>query len=535
MGSRNAIAIEIGRRRLRALLASRDRDRLTVRRVLVEDVPEQIDPEDASAVGAWIGERLGAADFPRGRATIAISREHVGLKRLTLPTVDDDELPEMTRLALQRELSFDAHQAVVDYVVVDRGETSTTVMAVAAPDAVVQSTREIIRAAGLGVERVALRATGSAALQRSAGTGDRDCVLVVDVSADGVEFSIIENGAIRFSRAAQIPHEAIADVAAGEADAEGHDPGIDAHVDEDTRAEAVMAEAIVTETRRSWMSYRIVEDASDVATVRVMGDVAVTALAAPRIGEMLGAETIPVTAHPLVTTGGERMDRVWPLAGLLLEPGLGHDTIDFARPHLPVNRNARLRRRGVIAAAVVLLVVAAFWTMGGRTLRGLAAEQASLSSQRARLAPDYARAFRDRFKLEHLRQWEQARVDWLDHALFIQQIMPPPGEAVIDTFVGSVDFRGVRFDPKAQREQWSAPLEVVVVLDGEARDRATADAIRDALVRNVSYTTSSSGADTEGGKRLPYGFTYRLESTAPGPVRADARAARGTGDGGDRP
>src|SRR5262249_22654600 len=120
--------------------------------------------DDPNAVGQWVAERMRAAKFPRGDAAIAIGREHVGLKRITLPTIDDSELPDMTRLAMQRELPFDAQSAVIDFVPVDRGQASTAVLAVAVPQPVIDFATAMAKAAGLGIERISLRTMGAAAL-----------------------------------------------------------------------------------------------------------------------------------------------------------------------------------------------------------------------------------------------------------------------------------------------------------------------------------------------------------------------------------
>jgi len=133
MSARSTLAIEIGRRRLRALHAVHQRGVLRVKRILAEPFPKEIDREDVQALGAWVGATLREAKFPRTRAIVAMAREHVGFKRLTLPTTVDDELPEMTRLALRRELPVDAARAVIDFVPVRRDESSTTVLAVAVP------------------------------------------------------------------------------------------------------------------------------------------------------------------------------------------------------------------------------------------------------------------------------------------------------------------------------------------------------------------------------------------------------------------
>ncbi|MHC4129047.1 MAG: hypothetical protein ACYSUR_15110, partial [Planctomycetota bacterium] len=82
MPGRNAIAIDIGRERLRAILADCDRNRVTVRRLLVEPVPGDLDLGDARAVGMWVGQQLGAAGFPKAKSVMAVAREHVVLKRV---------------------------------------------------------------------------------------------------------------------------------------------------------------------------------------------------------------------------------------------------------------------------------------------------------------------------------------------------------------------------------------------------------------------------------------------------------------------
>jgi hypothetical protein len=185
----------------------------------------------------------------------------VVLKRVRLPTVDARELPEMTRLALQRDLPFDADSAVIDFVRVERGAGSTTVQAAAVPQAALAAARQAARSAGLGVERISLRGTGCAALLGSFDAGGQGGVLAVDIIGERVEFSVVVDGAVRFSRAGELPP--------------ADDP-------------AQIADAAVTEARRTWMSYRIVEDADDVRRAVVFGDPRVSELVAGSIGEILG-------------------------------------------------------------------------------------------------------------------------------------------------------------------------------------------------------------------------------------------------------
>ncbi len=71
MATRPSIAIDIGRRRLRALEGSWERDRLRVRRVLNEPVPDGLGVEDPKALGEWIGRTLEQGRFDKGKVTVA--------------------------------------------------------------------------------------------------------------------------------------------------------------------------------------------------------------------------------------------------------------------------------------------------------------------------------------------------------------------------------------------------------------------------------------------------------------------------------
>lgn len=490
--ARNVIAIDIGRRRLRALLAARGRSKLVVKRVLVVPVPENLDTKDAQAVGSWLGQCLRNSKFPKEKATIAISRERVGLKRITLPTIVDDELPDMTRMALGRDLPFDADTAVIDFITLQRDETSTTVLAVAIPEAVLEFEKALAAAAGLGIDRISLRSMGSAALLGSLNARPGDGALAVDITGEGVEFSVVVDGTIRFARAADLPPL-------------GDDTGT--------------ANAVVTETRRTWMSYRIVEDSNDVHSAVVMGDREICRTAAGPIGEMLNVPTEVLDDHRLIKRNQQDMDGVWPLAGLLLEPTLGVQSIDFARPRKAPDLAARKRQRVLAVVGVLFIGIFAAWTIGKTRLQTLQRLEATLAEQCRDLLPQRQRFKRDELKLQHLKHWQEAHVDWLDHLVHLGAVAGSSDQLVLDSWTGTLDFRGVTYnqDKKTENPRWHTPMPIKIVLDGEANNRMTADAFRDALVRGKLYMLRSAGPDTAGGRRLSYKFNYRLAGTADTP------------------
>jgi Tfp pilus assembly PilM family ATPase len=496
VSTRHAIAVDLGRRRLRALYGVAEGGVLRVQRRVVAKVPEHVDPEDPEAVGRWVGFQLRQAGIPTSRATIALAREHVSVKRLTLPTSDADELPDMARLALRRELTFDPDQAVIDFVPIEQAEAATTVIAVAAPEPVLDHQRRVVKSAGVGVGRISLRSQGTAALighgDESQGDGS---VLVIDITGDGVEFSFVHGGCVLFTRAAELP---------------------------DLDDPEAAPEAVITETRRTWMSYRIGQDSREVTSAVLIGPLPVVDRVIGPVKKMLSVETRALDAHPMVEAPEGPLETLWPLAGLLLEPMTGAETFDFAHPRQAPDRAGHRRQRVIVAAALVVLTVVAAWTVAGVRLDRLEQRLADVRTDRARARPKYQRLRRDAFRLEHLRQWESVEVDWLEHASYLLLVAPAPDHLVLDSWAGSLNFRGVRYDDKSDLpDRWSAPREITIVLDGEAVDRATADAFRESLVEGELYITSSTGTDARGGRRLPYGFTYRLRTTHGAPLEEE--------------
>lgn len=507
MAGRRTIAIDIGRRRLRAIEADVDRDRLTVRRVLVQPLPAGVNADDPVTLGTWVGQTLREAGLDKTHATVAISREHVVLKRMTFPSIDDRELPSMTRLALRRELPFEPDTAVIDFACLRRTATATTVIAAAAPEKVLAAVRDAAAAAGITVERMSLRTLGTAALVATNVTDDAPgAVLAVDISGDRVEFSVIANGGIRFSRAGELPF--------------GDDP------------EAVAA-AVLTEARRTWMSYRIVEEAEAVRRAVVFGNPRVCELAARSIGEILNIETEVFDRHVRVDASAaeNEMGPVWPLAGLLLAPMLDRDLIDFLHPRKApdVASHKRQLAYGIVGFVLIAVLGAMTWARFDLAARRQAVS--SLQDRKSVLLPQYMRYGRDLYKLAHLEQWESADADWLEHLSFVATLAPSTDRVVLDSWTGTLVFGGVKFEKKTKR--FSAPKEIRIVVDGEAADRVTADAFRGALVETESYDISTAGPDAESGRRLPWAFHYNLRTrdAVPGGRNAPNDDTAAPGDG----
>lgn len=484
MAVRGELIIDLGRRQLRVLVAERDRRLIRIQRTLVVAYPDWLDTNDTESIGRWVREQLDEAGIARGRATFVLSRERVVLKRLTLPTVEDDEVPEMTRLTMQRDLPFSAEGAAIDYVPVGRTESHSLVLAVAVPQNVLHHVQDVAKHAGLKIARITVRGMGSAALLQAIDARGEGAAMVIDVTSEAVEFVLVTDGVVRITRAAELT--------------------IDTEHDR-------LVQALITETRRTWMSYRIAEDATEVQEAVLLGNGALTDEVAREVQSVLGVQTRVLRSHPQIDPGEAPMTAVWPLAGALLEGVLELEEIDLAHPRQAPDRAANRRKRALMTVAAVIVALLGAWTFARMKLDRLDSEIATLREQYRRVSPDYIRAARDSYRLEHIDAWRQVHPSWLDHLSYVTSMSESRRTLVFDAFSGSLDFRGVEYDEDREPgERWFAPTSVSIVVEGEAADRSIADALREALVKADRYTATSSGADAPGGRRLPFSFTYRL-------------------------
>ncbi|MHC4810821.1 MAG: hypothetical protein ACYTEV_10715, partial [Planctomycetota bacterium] len=379
----------------------------------------------------------------------------------------------------------------------------TEVLAAAIPREGLEAVAATVAAAGRTLSGITLRSLGLAALMRrleDAGEGAAAAAtaagreLILDVGDRGLELLVLERGGLRFARAADLPPPA-------------GDP-------------AARVAAILTETRRTWMSYRVAEGA-DVARAAVLGPPALAEALVPELATVLGvpvrrldpapaAEVDPAVAARVLQSGG------WPLVGLALTPP--EQRLDWLHPRRTPDRRREAIRRGALVAVLVGILAGGAWSLARKELAGLRSELAALREQRSEVAGDYARLQRDIARRTHLRRWAEVDPAWLEHLARLEAAMPPTGDLVLDGVGGSLAWRGVDYDRRSR--EWSAPYELTFVIDGEAASRDAAESLRGAFVSTDLYRVSSTGSDGAAGRRLPVGFTWRLSTRAVAPPAA---------------
>ncbi len=471
-----------------------------------EDTSDVVDVLSATPVDAPAQLDLAAHGFSASDATqgciLALARESVLLGMVELPADDEAEVRSMARIALARDYapeSLEARglEALGDFQVVRKGAGRTTVIVAAAVSSRVHAA---VARVTRPVARVGIRALGALALIRTHPTHCKGTTLFIDACADAVEFVVISNGELLHARGASL--------AAGDA--------------------SVRATAIHVQLRRLLAALRtsmssLVLDRVVIATDEGTGQLlhAQAATACACTVSMLHAH--PLVDFPDVSARETVRAACWPLLGLLLEDeaalSANGGAIDLLHPTPLIDVAARTRQRVLMVAGALLIAALGGWTFGRQSWHALEERRDDLEQKARNALPELRRTKRDQLMLGHVEAYRALSPTWLDHLDALRRFAPDPSSVVLDGLSAQLANTDIEYSSSGK---FVATPELKFILDGEAKDRTVADGLRDALVKEKSYTLGSTGADARGGRRLQYPFAYtvRTADLAPRPAAA---------------
>jgi hypothetical protein len=503
MSLRRTIAVEVTDTGVRAVEVRFGRGVPEVIRAANVAKPEDINADDPEALGSWAGGALRGAGFPGSADVIAvIERESCTLRTMELPTDDDSELPDVARLAAIRETPSEAGALVVD--VIGRGTrgANTVALVATASDRAVNRVRQVIAAAGFRPLQITPRTFGAVTLSRQAHR-DGAVTVAIDAPGDGVETLVIRGGEIAHSRGVRL------------------DPEAD-------------ASAVASEAKRSLSTWQLTATDEKIAAALFLGADPIRAALADPIGRAVGVALEAFEPGDRLTIAAD-VDRAalasaWPLVGLLLESAAGEETINFASPRRAPDVAARRRTRVIAAVGILCVAGLLGWTAGHKSWLSLEAEAEAADEEASSLLPKHSAYKRDDARFSHISTWQQAAPEWLEHLQFLHGFAADPTKVVLERWTGTLDASDVQCDRDGK---WKVEREVKIVLQGEAKERSVADALRDALVDDARYSLTSTGADTEGGRRFrsPFSYVLRSDEVRSPTVRERTPAASGKPQG----
>jgi len=509
---RNQVALNIENDRLVAVAAVVHADRVVIGQSHTAPKPAGLDLSDTTEVGKWLAGELRAAGMwgaaRRGAVIFGVPRGEVVLKRIAFPPgTDDDELPSMVRLQVVRQLTVSPENAAIDFVPLAASAgvvlpAGRVVLAAALQGDRLQWRREVCSAAGIRLRRVGLQSAGAASLLAEASQRRTGGTLGIALGRESTEFVIVEDGQLVFARATDL----IRPMGADEGEA--------------------FAQRVSVEAKRTWMSYRASPDSPQIEAVTVLGADELSKLVATRCGETLdlpsAAAGYPRFVEAPPGMGEEERSAVAALAGLLAEPVIGRPTLDFANPRR-VPDVAGARRRLVLLGALGAIVLGGgAYTLARLDLHARAAELAQLKETWADQSAEYSEFIRARARVEHLRRFREAGIDWLAHMDMLTAQMPDPRDAVLDSISGRSEVAVVytleKDKPAYASAAWSESLDATMALAGAMKRRDVADALRSRLVADRRYSVLTRGSD------VPDRFDWTLETSLRNP--ADAKPAK---------
>lgn len=480
---RRTIVVDLDRAGVAALAASVVGGKVSVRAGFTSDYPEDLDRNDARAVGDWLGSQLKEHGLGKGGTIVSLPRSDVVLKRLALPVLSsgDEDLGGMVRLQMSRQLTMPLDSTAIDYLPGSEGSAGRDTMDVltgAVPNAKVEWCRTVCQHAGLKAERVTLRSLGIASVLSGLSMERGGVVLGIAPCVSSTEFVVADGATLEFVRAEEFRRPADA------APAHEHDRFVD---------------RVATEARRTWMSYRVTHGAEEVETVAVLGDDPLCERLSRRCAEALEIPETPFSSSDRITwpeeLAPEQRVSLLPLAGLLSMGGSRSKWpgLDFANPRKAPDRSAK-RRQAVLLSLMLLILVGG----GGRLLADmeLRAEEAQLRNlreQRQDYAQQYMQYILTDARAGHLRAWSQGRADWLSHLARIKADLPETDEGLLDAIDGSLESLNAQYTPEeGYRSQRDIRLRIV----GSVARRDVAASLRERLLSSGVYRVSTRGADT---------------------------------------
>jgi hypothetical protein len=180
-----------------------------VRRIFELTWPALADPDTSPAqAGAALKRQLTSHSISTTQTVVIVSRDEAVVRRLEVPAVPDEELPDLVRFQAAARTSTPLERLALDYVpIVATDENLRSVLLVTIDASRLKSIRETVAAAGLQLEAVTLSPLATAELvNRSAAEAERTAPsIVIWQKGEYVELSLLDQARLSFSHSIRLP------------------------------------------------------------------------------------------------------------------------------------------------------------------------------------------------------------------------------------------------------------------------------------------------------------------------------------------
>lgn len=391
----------------------------------------------ASACGKALAAALAELGIGRHEAIVAVGRDQVELRQMSLPPSPDDELPELARFQASREFHQFDDDWLFDYIpLTDEPSQPREVLAAALAPETANELRAICTAAGLELKRLVLRPCATASLVvRSGLLDDAKLTLLIDPAEESVDLTAWTGGRPVFMRTARLP--------GGESD------------DDDRRF------VLLGEIRRTLAAVQNQLDGRRVESLLVVGSPSDHAALIRALSESFDASAAAFDPQSQVELSAqlkqhppaqpEQFAALW--GALADELGGGRPTLDFLHPRRRPPPPSR-RRQYILAGSAIGAVLVGWFLFQRMQRNWLESELDGLNEQLKTVSVQVERAQKLGAKVREIEKWTSEDIVWLDELHQLSKTFPPAKEAMLRQMSLSTGPRGgeIKIDGFAQAD-----------------------------------------------------------------------------------
>lgn len=437
--------------------------------------PESLATDPAS-LGRWLRTELGKHRISGKRAAVVLPRSAAVFRKISLPNVPDDELPDLVRMQAATKSATPLDRLKLDFVPLplSQGEGKEVLLATV-PNKTVDDVVGAIRATGMECSSIGISPFSTAAKVAA----DGQATLIVAAEEQSAEITLVRQNVVLFSH--------ITDLSNGD-------------LEED----------------RQWLASEVSRAVVAADHHSANGSIARTVLIGPHdllgplaktFEDRFGGPVLQIDQPAYFDTSTDsEVTSVAALAAAVgqLETG-GTGRLDFLNPRKRVEKPDRTRFRAGVAAAGVGLVIAAGYAMTWINVSDLEATAARLTDERATLETTLTSGEPTLISQSAIQEWLGQQADVTHQLTELNAALPGTDRVYLNQ---------LELAPGGRDS-----LGVVKGL-GAAKSFQDVRTLSDDLARRGYQVTPTSPVETK--KDPEYPIRFDLEFSIPKPKSTDA-------------
>lgn len=396
----STLIIEWDRDRLIVVSGSTSGRGVTVQHALTVARDAETAPE---TLGQDLARALTASGITNESAIVVLPRSLVTLRRIQLPNVSDNELPDMVRLQAATRLTVPLESVCMDFVPLPGSGDGRDVLLATTPAEQISGIRTALATAELQLSGVQVSSFGIASALAHAGklttTGDA-VETVITLRSELIELLMIRQRSVLFS------HSGASWSSADQ-------------IEQAVRSEISRGRLAATEAIGSHTVHQVTLVGTDDVTSAVPDDIT-KRLDHAAIQRLNPADSIIQGTLPDDLNSSD----VLAAAGVITGRQQGSvPTIDLVNPRQAAPQADTRRLKIILTVGAALLISVGVWKWRDSTLSALQSDIDRIEAEVSSLESEYKNGEADLEQEEAIRQWSEANIDWLDELERIRSIM----------------------------------------------------------------------------------------------------------------